>query len=210
VQWNWETGAEVGTHKISPSTIALDIAAPNGYASQKRELLFAIRAPAQEKREISLIGLSAKGSRQAKVILNTAAPISDLKVLDGGRTILTWAGDRLLVGHLAEKEPNLHDGPVNYTWREVTLPGQVTCLDVRVIPGHESGLLRVDVVLGQSTGPILIYNDILNRLVRCENGESDNNLVSNRMHWHRKAVNAVKWSKDGKSIVLYHVFDYKY
>jgi NET1-associated nuclear protein 1 (U3 small nucleolar RNA-associated protein 17) len=210
VQWDWETGAEVQTYKISRSTIAFDIAAADEPAPHERELLFAIGAPAAGKREISLNVLSAKGGCHTSVVLDTAAPISDLKVLDGGRTVLTWAGDSLLVGYLAERDPGSLDDPVIYTWREVRLPGQVTCLDVRVIPGHESGFLRVDVVLGQSTGPILICNDILNRLLRCETGESDNNLVSSRLHWHRKAVNAVKWSKDGKCITLRHALTTKY
>lgn len=98
---------------------------------------------------------------------------------------------------------------VRYIWKEVNLPVSVMCIDVRQYtasnrPGAQGSKDRdhaekVDLVLGERNGSILIYYDIL-RFVKDEGGrQHERNLTPRRLHWHRSSVNSVRWSKDGRS-----------
>ena len=201
VQWNWETGAEIQTTTKSDPVIAIDVASP----SDDEQCLFALCEISDGRRQISVDVPSDKaGEWKSVTILTTNSPLSDMTAVAGGRMLFAWAGDRLFVGHTTKPLAVSSLESTKYTWREVRLPVRATCLDVRVAPESEqpvashSELPKADVVLGETGGSILIYNDIIGRLMRSEKNESDSNLVSSRLHWHRKAVKAVRWSKDGK------------
>ncbi|KAL1958488.1 hypothetical protein VTO42DRAFT_4352 [Malbranchea cinnamomea] len=212
VQWDWDSGAEIQTWKKQFPILAIDAAAAQDVSG---DLLFALCEVEDGHREISLNVQSRKGDRwRANVILQTSTPLGNLRVVAGGHVVVAWAGDRLLFGHAASQITAESVHSVKYTWREVRLPVCATCLDVRLAtpqPGTQqpsskssariANLPRLDVALGESGGSILVYYDVLNRLLQAENKETENNFVSNRLHWHRKAVKAVRWSKDGNYLI---------
>ena len=55
----------------------------------------------------------------------------------------------------------------------------------------------MDVVVGLQDGSIRIVDDILTQLTQMGKGAKDIDRISRRLHWHRMAVSAVKWSRDG-------------
>ena len=201
---------EIQTWKKSSPIIAIDLQAADDSSSDDSALLFTLCDKEKGHREISInLDSSGRNKWRTTVVLETSTPLSDLKVIAGGKIIVAWAGDRLLVGNTATPLTTSSFGSAKYVWREVKLPVCATCLDIRFTPpsgkqsakssARASNLGKLDVALGESGGSILMYYDILNRLLQRENGETENNLVSNRLHWHRKAVKAVKWSRDGKT-----------
>lgn len=142
-------------------------------------------------------------------------PITGLKVMEGGRTLIATAGKRLMVG--LRNDP--HQTPLaktTYTWREITLPEYITCFDARFpvdttqmqSAGPEKAKNRkvasrfsVNVVVGNSKGEIYIYKDLLDTLTereRRDKGGKATGLAASLHHWHREAVRTVKWSRDGE------------
>lgn len=199
VQWNWESGAEIQTQKKPYPVVAIDIA-----SSDHEQFLFALCEADSRNGQISInVPSDDPGGWKSATVLTTNSPLRDVIAVAGGRMVFAWASDRLLVGHTTGPLAASALESTTYTWREHRLPVHATCLDVRVPSASEQSLAskselpRADVVLGESGGSILIYNDILGRLVRSEKGDADSNLISSRLHWHRKAVKAVRWSKDG-------------
>lgn len=88
-------------------------------------------------------------------------------------------------------------------WEEVTIPDRIVCFDARISaaprknPTAKKGITRpnVTVAAGLKSGEIHIYNDLLNRR------EEANALTPQRLHWHRVAPRAVKFSPDSKYLV---------
>lgn len=74
------------------------------------------------------------------------------------------------------------DNPVGYKKKTVPMP-------------------VVDVVVGDVHGMLFLHSDLLRNLVNIKKADAGPaiNLVPQKMHWHRQAVNTVKWSLDGKS-----------
>ncbi|KAL5594306.1 hypothetical protein BROUX41_001248 [Berkeleyomyces rouxiae] len=61
----------------------------------------------------------------------------------------------------------------------------------------------VDIAIGCARGPIYCYNDILARLQAMDavtKGPKET-LQPKKMHWHRRAVHSLKWSRDGNYLV---------
>lgn len=57
----------------------------------------------------------------------------------------------------------------------------------------------IDVVTGGARGAMFIYNDLLNKLHNLRGSKSKKEEIQARkVHWHRRAVHTVKWSRDGE------------
>jgi NET1-associated nuclear protein 1 (U3 small nucleolar RNA-associated protein 17) len=124
-----------------------------------------------------------------------------MKVLDEGKILVLYAGDRLLLGQRTRKP---EEGPADYTWREVSLPHKTTTIDARchaIATSTKKKRSAVDIVVGSQNGSILIYDDVLFRLVSKERNPRDDDIVSRRFHWHRNEVLTVKWSLDGNYVI---------
>ena len=93
-----------------------------------------------------------------------------------------------------------------YEWREYRLPVKhITCMDVResqaAVPG-EIANMSIDIAVGDASGVILVYNDVLSSISR----ESTSGLpLLQRLHWHREAVTSLRWSRDGMCIFPHNV-----
>ncbi|KAH9906539.1 sporulation protein [Xylariomycetidae sp. FL2044] len=88
---------------------------------------------------------------------------------------------------------------------------EITCLDLRVTERihlsrkseKETGDEPVlDIAVGCARGPVFFYNDLLPQIRWLKTSKSRNySLQPRKYHWHRKAVHAVKWSRDGNYII---------
>lgn len=209
-RWDWQSGTEAQVCKKPYAVIAIDPQIPDGSHGDVDVFLFALCQKGKGLREISVV-LDSDGRSKGKtlVVLETSTPLSGMKVVAGGKIIVAWAGDRLLVGLTPSQLTPGSFTSAKYVWREVKLPVCATSVDIRFTaaaskpkknPVRAEGTGNLDIALGESGGSILIYYDILNRLLQREDSEMEDSLVSNRLHWHRKAVKAIKWSKDGKHL----------
>ncbi|KAK0747835.1 WD40-repeat-containing domain protein [Apiosordaria backusii] len=115
-----------------------------------------------------------------------------LRFAAGGRLIVAAAKTALHIGKLKVNKITSLDA-LQFDFHSFDLPDIISCLDVRPT-WKEKKLSRADVVVGCARGAIYLYNDILS-------GLSDRSLQPRKLHWHRRAVHSIKWSKDGNYLI---------
>lgn len=155
-----------------------------------------------------LLGGSEASKTDLGTLLKFSEPLTFIKILDSGRIIVVTSGQRLIVGSCERPNPDpLKD--LSYVWRDLDCPEWITSVDVRMRP-YDIKKPRVskttfhgaiDVAVGTLKGKIILYDDLLGKLLRIENGtkgSQGNGANSRFLHWHRTAVLALKWSADGR------------
>lgn len=148
-----------------------------------------------------------------KTLMPLALPILNLRSAQDGFALVASSEDNILFGTLKTRAVNSISN-LNYEFFTLDCSDEIMCLDVRatgrvhlnrksqVEAGDEPVL---DVVVGCARGPVLLYNDLLPQLRRLHSPKGHrSSLQPRKYHWHRKAVHAVKWSRDGKSISLHY------
>lgn len=206
-KWEWATGKRMTYWNMSCKKIAIDLTS-DGTEDSMRTISYIVREHKDGKRQISAMCLADQRPLET-IILDSTRRITNLKVARRGQIIVAWDNHHLLVGNAKVDIPI---SPVSgqYTWREVNLPVNITCLDLRLgthpvnteVTGSKSRrhLDTVDLVLGESGGSILVLYDAVNSLTNNEvNYQGRQNSSFKRLHWHRGPVHAVRWSKDGMS-----------
>lgn len=165
-----------------------------------------------QKHFISAHMATSAGRWKSRVIFNTHLALNShlLRPSLDGKIVIAAAGNMLIAGNTSQISLDAMDG-LSFEWLEMALPlSHVTSLDIRspAVAGEKNETPRkalrskkIDLVIGEKKGSILIYNDILNTLTRKatqNEGEKSNEIISTRLHWHRYAVKSVRWSRDGK------------
>ncbi|KAK4202487.1 putative U3 small nucleolar RNA-associated protein 17 [Triangularia verruculosa] len=115
-----------------------------------------------------------------------------LRFAAAGRLIVAAAKSTLHIGKLRTNKITSLD-TLQFDFHSFDLPDIISCLDVRPT-WKDKKLGKADVVVGCARGAIYLYNDILS-------GLSDRSLQPRKLHWHRRAVHSVKWSKDGNYLI---------
>ncbi|KAK7962280.1 uncharacterized protein PG986_003105 [Apiospora aurea] len=152
-------------------------------------------------------GLQLKGT---KTVVDRTGPIQNLRFLWGGQVLAASSGKDIIIGTLNSTPGS----PFSELWYEVFImdcSDDITCLDLRVAQRvhltkqsqvEMGDQLVLDVVVGCARGGIFYYNDILPQLRLLHKAANiTKSLQPRRLHWHRKAVHAVKWSRDGNYII---------
>ncbi|KAE8372572.1 quinon protein alcohol dehydrogenase-like superfamily, partial [Aspergillus bertholletiae] len=206
-KWDWLSGKQISQWTVGRKIIS---ASPSFYASEggAAPALLILRDHKAGKREIVVAHLSEKSLHET-VILETSARLDHIKCISDGQAVIAYSGQRVLIGtrDLSQNDPK----PVQYTWKEVSLPVNISCADIR----HSTALSRVegqswdnkkgstgiDLVLGSSDGSILIYHDILSLVGKDEHHKGEKTVTPRRLHWHRDVVNVVRWSIDGNYVI---------
>ena len=149
---------------------------------------------------------------ELQTLFRSSEPITHLKALDGGRAIIASAGQKLIIGNTAEPSP-VALKKLSYTWREFECSEWITSLDAwvdqeppisnpitpRVTYPPPKIARSISVAAGGLKGSIFVYQDLLRKLERMERASNLTLPATRRLHWHRNAVGAVKWSMDGMS-----------
>ncbi len=142
------------------------------------------------------------------VLLVYEEPLTSLKILDDGNVIVATSGTKVIIGTTeAADKPSLKD--IVYVWREIECSEWITSIDVQV--EHADAPVRpqiphsvgngLNIVVGGLKGAIFIYENILRKLIKKETSSTmlkREEINPRRLHWHRNAVAAVKWSADGE------------
>lgn len=158
---------------------------------------------------------SAKEPRtELKQVLNTSSAIRGVQVLLQGKYVAVATADSLIVGKRVKiTRTALHE--FEYVWREVKFSKHITTFSVFYREKQETNNGKkgvqdqreiLDVAVGEETGLILLFEDILASFATIESiqkGKKDRtdaaeSLRPKRLHWHRDAVGSVKWSLDGE------------
>lgn len=213
---DWTTGT--GTHDFwNVSSVGLACMTVSLMESQgrKRDVVFTTERAKDNAWRITAHELNPPDSKipnASKTIHRSATPIQLLQSVDDGQVIVAASKNSIAVGSL--KSPDF--GTVNhivFEFRVFEAPKFITCLDVQrpVVSGSTSTKVSdidrlevVDLVVGDVEGQIFIYHDILRNLALAEADpkQSSATLRARKIHWHRNAVQSVKWSLDGESAIF--------
>lgn len=104
----------------------------------------------------------------------------------------------ILIGRLEGEGPE-----ATLQWEEVAVPDKIICFDARISPPPKRDTAAkkvskrpiVTIAVGLKSGEIHIYNDLLNKR------EDANTFTPQRLHWHRAAPRALKFSPDSRYLV---------
>lgn len=149
----------------------------------------------------------------AKTIYTSTQEIQLMKTSDDGAVVLASSGSRILVGHLRKLDVDTVS-KLAYTFRVFESSDPIFSIDLRVSQRaiaserKQSKALRVpvvDVAVGDVRGAIFIHDDLLSNLMLAESGPIEGqpvvNLMPRKLHWHRKTVQSVKWSRDSNYLI---------
>ncbi|KAF3913866.1 hypothetical protein ABW21_db0203228 [Orbilia brochopaga] len=110
----------------------------------------------------------------------------NLVIIDDS-TFIVDAGEAFYIGNRAKNAADWH-------MRKISAPGKILTLDAIARP-TKSGGTQGDVAIGDNTGRIFIYHDILAASSPAQN------VVKSKLHWHRSALGCIKYSKDGTYLI---------
>lgn len=145
--------------------------------------------------------------RSTKALLSQEVPVLDLQSVRNGYAIVGSVERNIMLGTL---RPRLVNSIQDLDYEFITLDcnDAITCLDVRAadrIHLNKKSQAQagdepvVDIVVGCARGAVLFYNDLLPHIRWASSSKGHrSSLQPRKYHWHRKAVHAVKWSRDGE------------
>ncbi|KAK7408775.1 NET1-associated nuclear protein 1 [Neonectria punicea] len=146
---------------------------------------------------------------ESKVIMAMKKPGNGLQMLEldeESQVLVGAVNDRLFMGVPARKQTaTLAD--LEYEFYSFDAPELITALDLRVYAKPATGNKKprskvVDIIVGGVRGSIYLYHDVLARSQALGKSGSDKEMIqAQKYHWHRKAVHALKWSRDGHYMI---------
>lgn len=211
VDWTSGSGAEEYWTTSSTGLVTITVASMLS-TGRLRDVVFTTEARKEGGYRISTHELTRPGeavTTAAKTIFTISERIHDMKTLAGGEIIVAAAEKKVLIGSLRSSDFNTVDN-IKYQFHTFELADHITSLDARIggliAPASKkdqatpkktnSGSFVVDMAVGDAKGSIFLYSDILN-LIR-----SHQTILPKKLHWHRKAVSSIKWSRDGMRYLL--------
>lgn len=202
IQWDWDAGREITTRGNFVKISLFEIVPLKAQEGEKQRMAYFAVKTKGTRHHIVVNTDWARNDSGETLVFDTTNAITHFKVVQGGQFIVACARQQLMVGTLSpkSKEKGAFD---EYEWREYRLPVKhITCLDVRESQAAvlgENATPSIDIAVGDASGVILVYNDVLSSIGR--EGTSGLPLLQ-RLHWHREAVASLRWSRDGTYIFV--------
>jgi NET1-associated nuclear protein 1 (U3 small nucleolar RNA-associated protein 17) len=216
IMWDWVTGRKTGRWDIGTTVENMAVVAQ---PESEQDLVYCHEAEDGHSLTIRSLRTNRQGSAkepksELKQILNTSSAIRGIQVLLQGKYVIVATVDSLVVGKRVKiTKTALHE--FEYVWRELKFSKHITTFNVYHREKQETSNGKkaaqdqrdiLDVAVGEETGLILLFEDILASFAAIESSQkgkkdrmdSAESLRPKRLHWHRDAVGSVKWSLDGK------------
>ncbi|KAI0107723.1 hypothetical protein GGR51DRAFT_570680 [Nemania sp. FL0031] len=145
----------------------------------------------------------------SNIIFSHTSAIENLRVARLGHIFAAYAERNIILGSRIGDVSTVED----LTYNVVTLDAsdEITCLDLQVTSRvhvnrksqrEASDTPVVDLVIGCARGAVFAYRDLLPQVRLLDAPKSRHHALQPRKyHWHRKAVYAVKWSRDGNYVL---------
>ena len=209
-KWDWIEGLRLSHWRLSSSIYCL-VTAKQNPGDPVGDLVYTIDRQGKGPWLISVHRLAGgdDGTKtDVKILLTTQQALSTVKVLENGRVIIATSGSQLMIGS-SDEPAQFPSKDVSYRWRIIECPEVIVGTDIRIRPSEKiqkmsKGNLNanpMDIVVGGLKGSIHIYEDLLRKIIKRDRRAgkgSSAEITSRRLHWHRNAVLAIKWSADGK------------
>ncbi|KAF2458054.1 hypothetical protein BDY21DRAFT_285383 [Lineolata rhizophorae] len=211
-EWDWTKGATVGFWEIGVPIGGLATASADGsvdtvYVLERGE---SCRITAHRLRR----GEGAS-KNEVNVILATRESIHSFVVLGNGEYLVAVSANELHVSRVRNYSAILLREHKANCWTSKSSEG-ITAMDARLRSPPKSSKSKgsqedpsLDIATGVVSGAIFFYEDILSKMnglvsrkKEKERRRIQGSLLAPRiMHWHREAVGAVRWSKDGNYLM---------
>ncbi|KPI42756.1 U3 small nucleolar RNA-associated protein 17 [Cyphellophora attinorum] len=199
-QWDWTSGRLLHQWKSSKGLRRLISMISRGPADS--ELVIALHDPTFEDRRLIVYALDPdnKKATNIQLLMSRTGLNPEIQLFEEAGIIIVSALSRLIIGSSTSFQiPNYTQSTP--TWREFPLPSNVSCVDGRVSDVQaKPPRKRLDVVVGLNDGSILLYEDLLHKLVSKEK-KKEGSINARSLNWHRAAVNTAKWSRDGNYVI---------
>lgn len=216
IDWTNGSGADA-SWSVSETGIIYMTAASLEFTGRIRDIVYTTEVKEDGGWRIQAHELDTSNrtaSPTSRTIYASTEQIQIIKATTDGNVILASSGSRILLGQLRSNDFDNID-KIRYTFRIFESSDAIKSLDLRVsarsnaTPAKKERTFAkasiVDVVVGDVRGSIFVHNDLLSNLIRTEAASTEDqtaiSLMPRKLHWHRKAVNSVKWSQDGKSLI---------
>jgi NET1-associated nuclear protein 1 (U3 small nucleolar RNA-associated protein 17) len=204
---NWASGAGVETPFRIEAKKVLDVAVDAVEIGGKSEdVLLVLKRLTKSSAQIVAYNAKALSTRSGKLLHTYDESPQLLRCAAEGKLIVAAAKETLHIGLLkAKKLASLDD--LTYRFHCFDVPDIVTCLDIRpTLRTTKKGgleLQSVDLAVGCARGAIHVYHDLLPKLPGEGSASARAGMIQpTKYHWHRRAVHSVKWSHDGKELLL--------
>lgn len=211
---DWTSGEGAGQHWITSSTGCnyMTVASMES-AGRRRDVIFTTELRKSGGYRITANELPLPPAEPStRMIYTSPHRIEYLQTAHEGTVLVGISGNKILIGRL--KSPDFDTvGKIRYEFRVFESIDAIKCLDMRVsfrtgaeLEGlKKSSMLKktpiVDLVVGDVKGVVFLHDDLLAKLfIQAQDGTlpSGVSIIPRKMHWHRQAVQTVKWSLDGK------------
>ena len=209
-KWDWVQGLRLGQWRLSSSIYSL-VTSSSGTRDSRTDFVYTIDRKEGEPWLLSahrLAEVTETKTTDVMTLLKYEDQLSTVQVLEGGKVIMAISGSHIILGYLeGQASPALRD--LSYVWRVIDCPEWVASIDARILRSSEGAKKKketkdvITIAIGGLKGSIYIYDDLLTRMVHKERfpKKADvGDITSRRLHWHRNAVLAIKWSLDGEWI----------
>jgi len=210
--WDWVAGAKIGRWDIGATVRNMVVITQPG---SDEDLIYCHETGDKHVINVHALRTKSQASKtEMKHVLKTDSAITTTQVLLQGRYVIIATTDSITVGKRM-KVSRTAVQEFEYVWRELKFSKRVTTCDTyfRQREVAENGKKSVqgqrdvlDLAVGDETGVILLFEDILASFAALESIQKGNqsrtdsaeSLRPKKLHWHRSAVGSVKWSLDGK------------
>ncbi|KAK0925328.1 NET1-associated nuclear protein 1 [Friedmanniomyces endolithicus] len=125
--------------------------------------------------------------------------LDEIQTVSDGECVIAYGPELLVLGMRKDTGKKSND----YIWVELLMTTAVTCMDARVIESASTSKkdkrpARISLALGKTDGKIHLYDDVTSVFADHRQASLPTPRV---LHWHREAVSAVKFSRDGSYLI---------
>jgi NET1-associated nuclear protein 1 (U3 small nucleolar RNA-associated protein 17) len=214
--WDWADGTKIGRWDIGATVRNMAVVTLPG---SDEDLVYCHETGKSHIVNVHALRTKSQPSKtELKRVLKMSSAITNVQVLLQGKYVIVstaesiTVGKRLKVSRTAVQE-------FEYIWRELKFSKRVTTYSTYIRQPELSDKGKktatdqrdiLDLAVGDETGVILLFEDILASFAAIESNQKGNksktdmaeSLRPKRFHWHRDVVGSVKWSLDGKFSVV--------
>ncbi len=210
--WNWTNGSKMEYWEIGTAVSSMEVVLRPEF---DEDLVYCHQSSPNNTISVHTLGKkSQESTTEAKTVITTDSPVRGIQVLLQGKYIVLNCKESIVVAKRSQlSNTSLQD--FEYVWRELRFSNRITTCSafLRTPEAPASGKKNaqsardvLDIAVGDEIGVIQLFEDILPTFAAIEGNQKGNknkadnaeNFRPKRLHWHREAVGAVKWSLDGK------------
>lgn len=209
MKWTETNETHQSFQTVTGTAKAITVTTTNASGAEA-DIVVVAESNGANRMELTAYGGDILSSPLSKNILAVKKPGNGLHLIESSQDGLVLVGafnDTLFLGVASQEQPTSFE-QIQYDFFSFEVPDLITTLDFRVysasaLSGNKSKGQRdsdkvVDVIVGGARGAIYLYHDALSRSQALGKASSaKDGIQAQKFHWHRKAVHAVKWSRDG-------------